>query len=943
MSVERLLAGLECGFVDRTIDAESEFIPQFLTNDPTRKEKVITAIKHEMNSCDEFWFSVAFATDDGVNALLTEFKRLRDDKINGKILVSQYQNFTQPKALDKLRTFPNIELRIVTEEQMKMHSKCYIFRKGENYDLIIGSSNLTNNALCSNGEWNLKVNSSNSGEVISSILKEFEKVFKHATPIDDTWLGEYNLLYNEFHEFRNTVKNRAFFPFNKKAEEQITPNIMQAAALKNIEQMREEGKDRVLIISATGSGKTYLSAFDAKIFGGKYLYLVHRKPILEKSMKSFRRVLGNEASIEKYDPERNNLNAQFIFSTIQTMSMERVLKKIPSTTFDYILIDEVHHAGGKTYQEIIKHFKPKFLMGMTATPDRTDDFDIYNLFNYNIAYEIRLKQAIELNLVCPFHYFGIGDILIDNKKIEEKTAFANIELNQRIDHIIKNAEYYGFSGNRVKGLVFCPDLATARIYSALFNRRGYHTAPVSGEMDKKEVELLIERLEADEGHVLDYIFTADLFNEGVDIPSVNQVIMLRPTESPVVYIQQLGRGLRLYKDKDYLVILDFIGNYERNYNIPLALSDDHSYNKAETRRFVETGDNIISGNSTISFDEVSKKRIYEAIDHPSFGNKKTIHEEYKNLKKKLGRIPQLIDFKKYGSVEPSVIISEYNSYYLFLKTKEEDYHVVLSKEQESILNYLSKIIVPGKRFYEIEVLEMINGGVSKICDTIRKKYSCKNPHLAELLISLFDGTFYKASPIILSDGEVLPSYLEMLTDKNFRNQMEDIIEVGRINYNEWYTDTYEDTDFVLYRQYNYDDVCRLLNWKQNVVAQNIGGYKYDKYTNTFPIFINYIKDDSVHESIRYEDRFENRRTLIGISKSTETVGSKNMTRIEFSNENRTTIHLFVRKNKNDPGAKEFYYLGKMNFEGFLSKTKPCKIRYRLKNEVQSDIYKYLTN
>ena len=942
MSVERLLAGLECGFVDRSINAESDFIPQFLTNDYSRNEKVITTIKHEMNSCNEFWFSVAFVTDDGVQSLLTEFKRLEEDKIKGKILVSQYQNFTQPKALEKLLTFSNIELRIVTEEQMKMHSKCYIFRKGDNYDLIIGSSNLTNSALCSNGEWNLKVNSSNSGEVISTVLKEFEKVFKHATVINDRWLGEYDLIYNELKEFRYAVKTRAPIPLHTGEDNRIVPNKMQCAALVELEKMRNEGKKRALIISSTGSGKTYLSAFDAKKYNGKYLYIVHRKPILEKSMKSFRNVLGPEALIEKYDPQKNNLGAQYLFSTIQTISKDEVLDSIPREQFDYIVIDEVHHAGADTYQKVLKHFTPKFLMGMTATPD-TKKYDIYQLFEYNIAYEIRLKDALDLNLVCPFHYFGIAELEIDDIVYEDKSTFNKVDLDQRIDHVIKYAKYYGYSGKRVKGIVFCSGLKSAETFSSMFNKRGYNTAWVSGEMKEEYVQTQIERLEADEGYTLDYIFTADLFNEGVDIPSVNQIIMLRPTQSPVVYIQQLGRGLRLHRDKDYVVILDFIGNFENNYNIPLALSDDHTYNRAETRRFVESGDSIIPGNSTISFNKEAKKRILKSIDNTSFGNKQTIFDEYVILKKKLGKIPSLVDFKKHGSIDPTTLISEYDSYYKFLSSREKDYKIRFSEKQIAVLKYLSKLIIPGKRIFEIEVLELINSNVPDIQKAILERYNTHNPHLPEVLISLYDGSFYSTSVKLIQEGRISQEYLDMLSDGCFRNHILDLIEVGKLNNEEYYSKTYEDTDFVLCRQYTYTDVCRLLNWKKDINGQNVGGYKHDARTNTFPIFVNYKKGENVRKSIRYKDYFENRRTIICESKNRETVGSKNITRIQDSDKTHTTLHLFVRKNTTDDGAKEFFYLGKIKYESVTDTSKPCKIRYKLKNEVRSDIYEYLTN
>ncbi len=417
--------GLIHGFIDSSIDASSDYIPKFLTNNPERGEKIITSIKQEMTSCDRFMFSVAFITDDGINSLLSEFKYLIDHNIKGKILVSQYQNFTQPSALRKLLSFSNIELRIVTEDQMRMHSKCYIFQKSETYDIIIGSSNLTNNALCSNGEWNLRFNSKESGEVVASIIGEFNHIFEYSTPVTKFWIDQYSEIYKEKRAF---ISPSILLSEIDRKPHSVSPNRMQIEALQNLRKLRSKGEDRALVISATGSGKTYLSAFDAQSFGGRMLYIVHRNPILNKSMESFRKVFGNGSTIERYDPRRNNLDAACLFSTNITIADDDVLRKIPSDQFDYILIDEVHHIGASTYQKILKHFNPKFLMGMTATPERTDGYDIYKFFNYNIAYDIRLKEAMEYKLICPFHYFGIADLEIADKTYDDKAAFTKIEI-----------------------------------------------------------------------------------------------------------------------------------------------------------------------------------------------------------------------------------------------------------------------------------------------------------------------------------------------------------------------------------------------------------------------------------------------------------------------------------------------------------------------------------
>ncbi len=416
--------------------------------------------------------------------------------------------------------------------------------------------------------------------------------------------------------------------------------------------------------------------------------------------------------------------------------------------------------------------------------------------------------------------------------------------------------------------------------------------------------------------------------------------MLRPTQSPIIYIQQLGRGLRIHKDKPYVVILDFIGNYEKNYNIPLALSDDRSYNKSETRKFVSIGDAIIPGNSTISFDEISKKKIYESIDRSDFNSSKIILQAYRDLKMKLGRIPDLIEFIHYGSIDPLKILSKYGSYHNFLKSKDEDYSPTLSSYEEQLLEYFSKIVAPGKRPLEIEMLELIESRDESAFSTFLETHPRLDITVRNNLKSVFDGNFYKNSPKIITGDCIVDDGYYGATSDHFHESVQEIMELGRYNYEHEYSAPYDGTNFVLNKMYTYDDVCRLMNWSHNINAINIGGYKFDSDTNTFCVFINYVKGEDVVESQRYEDHFENRGSLIAISKSTEGKSSKNMCRVENHRNTGMDIHLFVRKNKNDESSKEFYYLGKMDFDCFMNDETPVKIRYKLREEVRFDLFEY---
>ena len=280
------------------------------------------------------------------------------------------------------------------------------------------------------------------------------------------------------------------------------------------------------------------------------------------------------------------------------------------------------------------------------------------MFDHNIACEIRLEDALREDLLCPFHYFGITELEINGEVFDDMNVrhFSYLVSDTRVEYILEKASYYGFSGDRVKGLIFCSRKEEASELSLKFNARGYRTIFLSGEDSQERRELSIARLTSDDREdYLDYILTVDIFNEGVDIPEINQVIMLRPTESPIVFVQQLGRGLRKADNKEYIVVLDFIGNYMNNFMIPVALSGDRTYNKDTIRKYVREGNQIIPGSSTIHFDEISKKQIFRSIDALKI-KKEFLKENYFHLKNKLGRIPTILDFYEYGEVDPMLFI-----------------------------------------------------------------------------------------------------------------------------------------------------------------------------------------------------------------------------------------------------------------------------------------------
>ncbi|MCQ2544711.1 MAG: DEAD/DEAH box helicase family protein, partial [Lachnospiraceae bacterium] len=694
-------SGFETAYIDGSVASSLAYRPQFVSNNYKEGKKVLSSIEDELLKCDQFQISVAFITMSGITPLLQTLKELEKKNIPGEILTTNYLNFSEPTALEKLNSLSNITLKMFDVEAADegFHTKGYIFKKDEIYRIIIGSSNITSSALTSNREWNTKLISTKQGEMAKEIVAEFKEL----------WNSEYSLSFDEFYEnYKEKYKIIKHQREIAKQEEitslekyKLQPNSMQVGFISNLKKILEKGEQRALLISATGTGKTYASAFAMRELGFKrVLFLVHRGQLARQTKKSYERVFGKTVSMGLVGAGYHEYDADYVFAMVQTLNRDEHLFKYAKDSFDCIVLDEAHHVPADTYQKIMKHFTPKLWLGMTATPDKRDDNvegrNVYELFDYQIAYEIRLQQAMEENLLCPFHYFGITDLSIIGDS-EESRDFSNLTSDERVKHIITQADYYGFSGDKVKGLIFCSSIRETEELSNKFNKivnpstgQLFRTIALNGSASEADRQDAFERLAMNEEEAtkdkqpLDYIFSVEILNEGVDIVEVNQVIMLRPTQSPIVFIQQLGRGLRKAENKEYVVILDFIGNYNNNFMIPIALSGDRTYNKDNIRRYIMEGGRVIPGASTVHFDEISRKRIFASVDNANFSDIKLIKENYTNLKNKLGRIPALKDFDNYGEMDVVRIFdnNSLGSYYKFLVKYEKDYKVRLSEDEE---------------------------------------------------------------------------------------------------------------------------------------------------------------------------------------------------------------------------------------------------------------------
>lgn len=876
--LQELRSGLETAYINKTVASNLAYRPQFVSNNYKEGKKVLSSIEDELLACDQFQISVAFITLGGITPLLQTLRELEAKGIKGKILTTNYLNFSEPKALEKLNAFSNITLKMydVDAAGEGFHTKGYIFKKDEIYRIIIGSSNMTKTALTTNREWNTRIISTEKGEVAQEIIEEFNVLWNSRYALD------YEAFYERYRERYQIIKKQRKIARSEEIPSlekyRLIPNVMQVKFITNLRKILKNGQNRALLISATGTGKTYASAFAMRELEFKrVLFLVHRGQIAKQALKSYRKVFSGKVSMGMITGKYQDYDADFIFATIQSMSKTELLERYDRDAFDAIIIDEAHHSAANSYKKVMEYFTPELWLGMTATPDKRDDNlegrNIYEIFNHQIACEIRLQDAMKEDLLCPFHYFGITDldkVTDGGKSVKEKVEnFRYLTSDERVCKVMEQAKFFGYSGERVKGLIFCSRIDEARELSKKFNEKGWRTLVLSGSDSEDVRAAAIERLAGDEAeNALDYILSVEIFSEGVDVPEINQVIMLRPTESPIVFIQQLGRGLRKAENKEYVVVLDFIGNYRNNFMIPVALSGDRSYNSDTIRKYVISGNNTIPGASTIHFDEISKEKIFHSIDKIR-GVKAIIRESYAILKNRLGRVPYLMDFYENGEVDPLVIIGEYKTYQDFLCVVEtETYTGKMSEQEKLTLEYVSKTVLSGVRPYELEILkslfeeESISG--DSFIETMKQKYSVTDKKILDNAINVLEGHFvskeeeykrFKNIEILEADTDKMirrmQSYTERLKHVEFCKQMKDLVDVGLKRYEDKYSVEKRGSSlFVLYEKYSRRDVSFLMNCGKDLSSTMYGMKRID---NDVFIFVTYHKVGAESEEKLYAD------------------------------------------------------------------------------------------
>lgn len=636
---------------------------------------------------------VAFLMESGVRLLEKDLKDVLNRNVPIRILTGNYLNITQPQALYLLKDIlkDKVDLRFYNVSGKSFHPKAYIFEyDNKDGDIFIGSSNISKSALTSGIEWNYRIRKENNELDFQCYKDTFENLFNNKSIIvDDNELDRYS---------KNWRKPKLFFDIDnkEKTEEKIIsypkPKDAQIEALYKLKKFREEGFDRGIVVAATGIGKTYLAAFDSSEYN-KVLFVAHRQEILNQAETSFR-IVRKTNNTGFFSGNRKDRNKDVLFATVQTLGQKQYLcdDYFKDDEFDYIIIDEFHHAVADNYQNILDYFKPKFLLGLTATPERMDNRDVFEICNHDVVYEVRLKEAINKGWLTPFRYYGIYDdvdynnISFKNGKYDDKELEEALMINKRGDLILKHYNKY----NSKRALGFCSSRNHANYMAKYFSEKGIPSCAVlSGE----KLEYCIEREEAlkkfNSGEIK-VIFSVDMFNEGLDVPLVDMVMFLRPTQSSTIFLQQLGRGLRKHKDKKYVNVLDFIGNYKKANLIPFLLTGDIKNIGEKSKKNIIPPEENFPEDCSIDFDF----RLVDIFKKMREEQKKIIDlviEEYYRIKHELKRRPTRLDMYKYiddniyNNIRTKRKLNIFNDYLGFLNKLEELNEEELNEEENKFI------------------------------------------------------------------------------------------------------------------------------------------------------------------------------------------------------------------------------------------------------------------
>lgn len=917
-------------FNNQVIRPETSISRTSLFTGARKEPNLQEEIKREIFSADEICMLVSFIKWSGLRTILDELKLFTERGKKLKIITTSYMEATDFKAVEELSKLPNTEVKISYDtERTRLHAKSYIFKRENGFTTAyVGSSNMSNVAMTSGLEWNVKLSEKESFEIIAKINATFETYWNDST----------------FETFDNSEKNREYLrnalskSKNNKTdmtfEFDIKPYTYQKEILENLEAERKIfGRYRNLVVAATGVGKTVISAFDYKRFRdenprARLLFVAHREEILKKSRDTFRYICKDlnfgELLVGNNKPE----SIENLFVSIQSLNSSKLIERTSPDFYDYIVIDEVHHGAAQSYKKLLEYYKPKVLLGLTATPERMDGEDITRFFDKKMAYELRLPEAIDNKLLCPFQYFGVSDFIdlselkwtrggYEVSELENVYVLDTEKAKRRARDIITNTIKYVDDIENVKALGFCVSIKHAEFMANEFNNAGIPSIALTGNSNDEIRKNAAKNLT--DGNIK-VIFTVDLFNEGVDIPQVNTILFLRPTESLTIFLQQLGRGLRISEGKECLTVLDFIGQSNKNYKFADKYRALIGKTKKSVESYVKDGFVSLPKGCFIKLEKQAKEYVLRNIKGLK-NNKDVLIGKIKYFENDTGEKLNLKNFLRYNNIS---LDEFYNGKRTFTRLcAEAEIIQDFQYENEEVLN---------KR-----IVNLLSMDSPKLIEFSRKyiKNTDMNLNKEDLILrNMLYYTFYVKNPDREGISSIKEGIEKIISNKLIKEEILDILDV-----------LYEKINCVPIKN-SYDFICPLEVHCKYTQAQILAGLEYyredfygpmlegvkyfkDKDLDIFFITLNKSEKD-FSELTLYEDYAISENLFHWQSQHKDTENSKNVQRYVNSN---GRVSLFVREYKTENGkASPYIYLGECTHVSHQGNN-PVSFIWKLKNNI----------